>query len=482
MRKEIFPSNAVGPIIGMAMLVVFGVCLVGGQSYSASEKARIHPDWEQVVVDPDPLAGTIRSQIADISSLGNRRFIVAYVVEDQIDTIRGRGELRYARFDVDAGFKSAPIRVETMADWVRAATGGPLLQGTCSLEATTARLIHPGMQLEYRNTNYVAFFSYGLQDGNVPRAKLMRHSWCGGRFMTTYHDIGTGEKPSVAVGRYADRIKLLVVYGRDNGLYCRFFDTAGTAIGTEFEVDKFPVGFNVNSTDIIWNAVAQRFIVGFIRSGGEAGGCTVNNVRITWEGLVEEPIERGICDPHTGGHHTGVACDNRPFSNPNGVYAWWYEGNRESDGSPNKALRLMDANGNPTGIEVDLPASGITFPVAARREKIEPFKVQYGLIPGSYITVSTVSPFTPGEKRMAGWTFDPDGSMRMIGLVTPEHAWQVAVETLETDTVLLWRQCDSDISCSMMAPWAITVFSHFRPNPQVLMKRVSEKVVKEKTP
>ncbi|TKJ37024.1 MAG: hypothetical protein CEE38_08965 [Planctomycetes bacterium B3_Pla] len=482
MRKAIFLRNAVRCVMDTAMLVVLGVGLAAGQSSLANGKAWIHPGWKQVVVDPEPLAGTIRRQIADISSLGGRRFVVAYIIEDRTDNRLGRGDLRYARFDVDAGLKSSPIGVAARADWVRAATGGPLLQGTCSLEAVTARLIQPEVRLEFGNPNYVTFFSYGLRDGDVLRAKLMRHNWCGGRFMTTHHDVGGGVKPSVAVGRHVGEIKLLVVYGRGNGLFGRFFDTAGTPIGTEFEVDTFPDGFDITSTDIIWNAVAQRFIVGFIRNGGLAGGCTVNNVRITWEGVVEEPVRRGFCDAETGGHHTAVAYDNRPSSNPDGVYAWWYEGYPESGGLyPVKALRLMDANGNPTGFEVDLVQSGLTFPVASRREKSEPLQLQLGLIPGSYVTVSTVSPFTAGEKRMAGWTFDPDGSTRMIGLVTPEHSWQVAVETLETNTVVLWRQCVSDNECSL-GPWAITVFSHFRPDQRILRIRVPEKDVNEKAP
>lgn len=499
MRKAIFLKNAVQCTMATAMLVVLaGGCLAAGQTSSESGKARVHPGWEQVIVDPDPLAATIRRQIADISSLGGRRFVVAYIVEDQTDApTRGRGDLRYARFDVDAGLKSPPIGAAARADWVRAATGGPLLQGTCPLVFTLADSGQrsgaagaaqsrgdgsgDGSQVRSRtvlgigNPNFVAFFSYGLRDGDVLHAKLMRNSWCGGTFMTTHHDVGTGEKPSVAVARHAGGIKLLVVYGRDNGLFGRFFDTAATAIGTEFELDRFPDGVVVNSTDIIWNVVAQRFIVGFILSGGFAEGCSLNNVRVTWEGVVEEPVRRGTCDLETGGHHTSVAYDNRPFANPNGIYSWWYEA---EDGS--KALRLMNANGDPTGFEADLVQTGVTYPVAARREKNQ---ILFGMIGGSFVTASAVSPLTPGEKRTAGWTFDPDGSTRMFGLVAPENSWPVAVETLATDTVLLWRQCLSPNSCDAAAPWAITVFSHFRPDQRVLLRiRAPEKGASEKAP
>lgn len=117
MRKVIFLRNVMLCTMPMALLIVIGVGLAAGQTSSASGEARIHPGWERVIVDSDPLAGTFRSQIADISMLGGRRFVVAYIVEDQTDDpFKGRGDLRYARFDVDAGFKSAPMGVAARAD------------------------------------------------------------------------------------------------------------------------------------------------------------------------------------------------------------------------------------------------------------------------------------------------------------------------------------------------------------------------------
>ena len=447
MQKAISLKSA----IQHSLVVVIFIVLSVGLATAQSPPAWVLSGWNKVEVDPDPLVGTFRRQIADISSLGGRRFVAAYIVEDNADGSTETGELRYARFDVATGFSSVPIRGAGRADWVRAVTGGPLLQGACTPEVLAAHL-HQS-EVAWGNPNYVTFFSYGFTSGDERRVGLVRYAWCGGRAMATHHDVGDGEVPSIAAGQSAGETKLLVAYGKENGLFGRFFDSAGTALGTEFGIAAFPAGFGVRSTDIIWNSVSQRFIVGFVRSGGIKLGCTVHNVRLTWEGNAEVPVMRGDCDADVGGHHTSVAYDSRALANPDGVYAWWYQG-----GSAQKALRLMDAYGNPTGIEADLLQNSWTQPVAARREKSN-FHMTFGLVEGSYVTASGIS-------SMKGWTFSRGGSSQTFGFVAPD-ANIVAVEALDTISVFLFRDvakclADAPPLCDLGTPWAISVVSHFR--------------------
>jgi len=414
--------------------------------------AWIQPGWDSVIFDA-PLAHTIRRQIADISSLGKRRFIVAYIVQNPTDTSQARGELRYVYYDVETGFKSEPVATGVQANWVRAATSSPIQQGTCG-PIVAAKLIESLVDYEFGIPQYVTFFSYGLQQNGVSRAKLMRNSWCGDDFLTTHHDVGDGVNPSVGVATFAGETKILVVFGHGNMLVGRFFDSAGMPKGTEFEIATFPEGFSVTNTDIVWNKATNHFIIGFTQNAGLDGGCTVKNVLVTWEGAANEPVTRGRCDPETGGHHTSVAIDNRIATNADGRYAWWHETN--PGGGPIKVIELMNSDGEPSGFSANLELSALTTPVAARRESNHSL---FGLISGSYVTASTVSPSTPGEKRMAGWSISRNGATQIIGLIAPMDSQAIAVETLETETVLLWRPL---LGGSFAYPARITVFSHFQ--------------------
>lgn len=65
------------------------------------------------------------------------------------------------------------------------------------------------------------------------------------------------------------------------------------------------------------------------------------------------------------------------------------------------------------------------------------------------------------------WSVHYDGSIDLIGLIAPDFAQAVAIETLDTDTVVAWRQGEP-ISLEI-APWFITVFKHARRSPEILL-------------
>lgn len=439
-------------------------------------------DWGRVIVDPRPLLGNRRQQVADVASGGSRRFAVAYIastapltvtpVGDKhtvvlphdappLEPFEEMGELRFVHFDVDSGLKTSPETIAGLqVGWVRAATGGPVERYNCPLEV---QFFGSNLELPWQNPEYITFFAYG---GVVERERevgLLRVRWCNGRVnMARIPITFAGIRPSVAIGRRNDETKLFFVYGLENQIFGLFLDLEGERIGTPFVLATFPGEQSVQSTDVIWNTVGDHFIVGYMQleessvDSVDPDVCSVRNVRVTWDGAVDAPRLHGACDPQRGGHHTSVDYDDRLDVNPNGIYAWWYQG--IGDG---KGIRMMDASGEPTGNRVDLVQTSWTYPVTARREEAPPwpFEIVFGRPSGSYTVAARKSPFSGPEQRMSGWTFETDGDLHSLGLLdaTPQKADPVAIEALASESVTVWRTAPQD---GIAASWGLTVFSH----------------------
>ncbi len=435
-------------------------------------------DWGHVTVDSTPLLDNRRQQVVDVASGGSRRFTVAYITSRSTSTIapvgtlpfepavpEDMGDLHFAHFDVDSGLKTPSETVVDLkaAGWVRAATGGPVKgRNICPFEV---QLFGLNLQVPLlRNSEFITFFAYGgLTDRFEFEAGLLRVRWCSGRAnMTKILVADNGIRPSVAIGRRDDETKLLFVYGKENQIFGLFLDLEGERIGVPILLATFPEEQSVRSTDVIWNTVGDHFIVGYMQhekspvDSVTSDLCSVRNVRVNWDGVADEPRLHGACDSRQGGHHTSVDYDDRLDVNPNGVYAWWYQG--IDDG---KGVRMMDASGEPTGNRVDLTQIAWTYPVTARREEKPPWPFGFVLsqLSGSYILAARESPFSGPEQRMSAWTFKADGNLHPFGLLeaTPQGADPVAIEALVNESVSVWRTTTKDESGDR---WGLTVFPH----------------------
>jgi len=442
--------------------------------------ATVSSDWGRVTVDAQPLLGNRRQQVADVANGGSRRFALAYITSSETaaspldddsvalhdapppEDFEELGPLKLAHFDVGSGLRSPPLTIAGVdAGWVRAATGGPTRRRNCPLVVSFF-----GADLDLRlrvGLEFTTFFAYGgVIDQTTREAGLLRVRWCNGRAEMKRVPLAfDGSRPSIAIGRRADETKLLFVYGEQNRILGRFVDVDGESTGPPFILATFPEEQSVRSTDAIWNTVGDHFIVGYMQheSGVDSVSvdhCAVRNIRVNWDGSIDEPLLHGACDPQRGGHHTSVDCDNRAHANPDGVYAWWYQG---IDGP--KGIRMMDAGGEPIGTPVNLAQGAWTQPVTARREEKRPwpFNLVFGRPSGSYNVAARESPGSGPEQRMSAWTFDTDGDLRKFGLLetTLHKSDPVAIEALENESVSVWRTATDD---GRSGPWGVTVFPH----------------------
>jgi hypothetical protein len=279
---------------------------------------------------------------------------VAYVKYGGSDpAIYPVGFLTYRVFNIRTGLQAPEvISNNNTAGFVRSTMDPPSLITNCP-PAVLARKSKFRPSMTQGKVNYLSFDE--SDDGVIQSkiVKLLRFRHCGDGVKSRIIDVGEGRRPSVAMGR--DNIGkplLLVVYGRDDrhALWGRFFDINGAPKGDAIELGRYPNQFLTFGTDIIWNARSHRFIAAIhVKSGinpESASGCRIYNLSIMPDGVSSLPKERGRCDV-TRGHHTWVDIENRPDTNPEGLYAWWYQ-----DMEGKKAIRIMDRFGNPTGEEV----------------------------------------------------------------------------------------------------------------------------------
>jgi len=476
--------------LSVVTVVLVAFLLALGCSSERRQNANTAPGWGRVVVDPTPLLGNRRQQIADISHGGARRFAVAYIVSPNPELVVIRpdgvsgvtlhdepppepfeeaGSLRLAHFDVETGLRSQPQVLAGMeVAWVRAMTGGPVERPGCPLVVQPAAAPaasatdFPNLATP-SNPEFISFFSYGALDGGIAKVRLLRTRWCNG-FQSSHLDLAEGKKPSLAVGRRDEETKILVVYSRGNELLGLFVDLEGAGIAPELRLATLDQAFSVASTDVIWNSPGDHFIVGYMQNRGgidivHPDFCSVRNVRVTWSGGADEPRVHGACDPERGGHHTSVDIDDRADVNPDGIYAWWYQG--IDDG---KGVRFMTADGDPTGVRSELTQSGWTYPVTARHDKLAlPSAPQlFGARPGSYIVAARPTPFSGVDQRLSAWSFETDGTRHTFGRLgsTPHKTTPVAIEALDKESVSLWRCCTGEVPDTPNGFWGLTVFAH----------------------
>jgi hypothetical protein len=333
--------------LGLATILFTGVAATAG--------AGTWTGWGDVELRR-PLKADYRAQVVDVAPLGENRFVVSYYDE--------YNWLWYETHDADTGASAGPrwlawSRIFGRNDWVRAMTGGPVV------EQPTGFLMY-GQSAPVLGT--VNFFSIESGDDIF----LIRHEY-DTRFRVSAHQIAgtsghrvmdTGGRPSVAWGKptgafnfFGNPGKALTVWGDESELRGRFSDINGRPLGGSFvildldrDLDPYTIPF-IFSTDVIWNPVSESFIVGVVVRDN-AQHCEFWNVRVKFDGTSDDsaahptPRRHGFCghniDSGTDGHHTSVAYT------PNylGEYAWWYID--EYVGSTGaKGVRLMDAYGEP---------------------------------------------------------------------------------------------------------------------------------------
>jgi hypothetical protein len=179
----------------------------------------------------------------------------------------------------------------------------------------------------------------------------------------------------------------------------------------------------------------------------------VNNVRISWDSDVAEPVQHGRCDVGSGGHHTSVAYDNRGGSNPDGIYAWWFE----RGDNLGKGIWLMDADGLPTNQRADINSNAITQPVAPIREPAG--LADLDAIDAAYVSTASNTQGGPSGVRLEGYAFGANGSSTWIDDVIDIDSFAVAIGTMQGESVVVWR-CDIFSTCNPVPGWGITLIQH----------------------
>ncbi len=345
---------------GTTKTAALGIALLLGAAVeAATADAATWPGWDDVEVRR-PLKSDYRAQVVDVAPLGEHRFVLSYYDE--------YNWLWYETFDADTGYSAGPrwltwSRNFGRNDWIRAMTGGPVLEQSGGFVMVGQTPSTAGM---------VNFFAIESNDDIF----LIRHEY-DTRFRVSAHQVAgtsgsrimdTGGRPSVAWAKppgafnlFGNPGKALTVWGDESKLRGRFSDINGRPIGSSFvildlerDLDPYTFPF-VFSTDVIWNPVSQSFIVGVVVRDN-AQHCEFWNVRVTYDGASDNsaahptPRRHGFCghnnDSGTDGHHTSVAYT----PNYQGEYGWWYIDASAADGTSgtgDKGVRLMDAYGEP---------------------------------------------------------------------------------------------------------------------------------------
>ncbi len=314
------------------------------------------PAWSPWIEEPldSEVEQDYRAPDVDIAPLGDGRFVLSYYDSDNW--------LRYRVFDADTDYATEPQPLTFSHSygrnsWIRAMTGGPVQE-----RPDPGQIYGGGPVPLYGMVNFFA-----VESNND--IFLMRHEY-DDRFRVSSHLVagtsGTtvfqqGGRPSVAWAEppglvFMDPGRALTVWGNQEALMGRFMDLDGDAIGDAFtivdlddDLGNYTLPF-VFSTDVIWNPVSERFIVGLV-ARDNAQHCEFWNLRLTYDGALDDiapPSLHGYCGHNVeaggvDGHHTSVAYT----PNAAGQYAWWYIDESPTGGVGTKGVRLMDAWGEP---------------------------------------------------------------------------------------------------------------------------------------
>lgn len=309
--------------------------------------------------------------------MGSHRFAVATVAplstSNTDDYYSIGGNLLLREFDLHTGLQGPPDSISSnYVRFIRASLSPPL-RAYCPPQVARARpaantrdsssalaissllpqidFIPPNFSFK-GHLNFFTFDEFGDSGRDDGIVKLTRVLSCPGeRLRNNTVIVGRGNKPSVAIGETASgNHQILVAYGSRGTapkLTGRFFNSDAEPVGESFVIFDYSAGFNgwaTFSTDVIWNPRSKRFIVGFMlkEEPDDLHDCAILNVSVFPSGTSNIAVRRGSCDASRG-HPTWVDIDRREETNPEGIYAWYYQ----SDVGKN--IYMMDKYGTPTG-------------------------------------------------------------------------------------------------------------------------------------
>lgn len=357
-----------------ALLFIIG-CYYSPTSFSAVPNLNEINLSEWNKVDLGLGVFTYRRPLVAVTAQGPSRFVVATV--EPIDSAASGnfssvgGTLVLHEYDLATGFKGSPITISNnYVGFVRGSMNPPINANCAPVIKLikTANILNGHTKdsggvkksLKFKtnsisgNKGYVNYLTFDEKgdfrvNGDVKLIKLL--SCPGQRTKVSTIVVGKGKKPSVAIGKTIDgEERILVTYGSngpDKKLMGQFYTSAAVPVGPPFTIYDYRLRFNgwdTLNTDIIWNPVSKRFIVGFTTERiNPFFACTVLNIAVDIDGATSNAIEHGGCSLFKNDNHTWVDIDRNPTTNPDGYYAWYFV-----DGD-DRNIHLMDNLGQPTG-------------------------------------------------------------------------------------------------------------------------------------
>ncbi len=288
-----------------------------------------------------------RRVVVDLASLGARRFAAIWlrsVKQDPTSLI----EVRWQYFDAATQAIGPAGGALSVGYWVRANSGNHVTPPFANVYCNGL----PPASLRF--TNWL------VHDTDTASIRLVKVQYCNGWRTALSFTVGQGTMPAVAWQGFESGTGL-VVWVSGSNLKGRFFDFSGNLLGSEFTIDSAAgVTPNFRSTDVIYNDVAGKFIVGYVVKE-QLVYCGTYNRGVALDGTVDALANSaGACDSDVGGHETYVAYR----SNPQGYYTWSYD----YGDTLGKAVYLHGSDGaRIAGHEIPAGTDGVLAPVTDRK-------------------------------------------------------------------------------------------------------------------
>jgi hypothetical protein len=340
-------ARPVGPLFsgaaaGALVLACAGTSSAPPDGAPALERPLV---WRDV---PGTLKEDPRSQMADFVDVTPDDFVLGHIARD--------GCVQYTRYSGDGRRERLGGGV-CGGQWIRANTA-PALARPDGCGPGRPLLANLFVEQAQEDKITMRFFSHCGDAWRPPSALALND----------------GGRPAIATKGTLAAGKALIVYGRQDQLWGRFVSFSGegsggpaTVLGDPVMLQQLSARAVVFSTDLIYNAHSDRFIVGYVERVPFVL-CRIKNLLVPADAPAPaaegDPTEFGECDWDTGGHHTSAAYN--PLDD--GTYVWWRQ-----DMVKLKHLFVHDARGKLTGLaphNTNLGGNGTpwTVPVSIGRD------------------------------------------------------------------------------------------------------------------